>query len=101
MGRGGRRRRAPAARRRGGGQGVQHRGWKETKVACCRTLASAQRDTAPQPRPRAKFLDPPAVAKLVRQVKARGHGGGGGRAANPGPGRAEAKGGGRKKGRRG
>jgi len=62
----------------GQGPGVHDPGWKETKVACCLTLESAASDTDPQPQPPKKFLDPPAVAKLVQQVRARGHCGGGG-----------------------
>lgn len=65
----------------GQGPGVHDPGWKETKVACCLTLESQASDTDPQPQPPKKFLDPPAVARLVQQVKARGHCGGEARAA--------------------
>ena len=58
------------------GPGVHDPGWKETKVACCLTLDSAPSVTDPQPSPPAKFLDPPAVARLVQQVKARASGAG-------------------------
>lgn len=51
--------------------GVHEPGWKETKVACCLTLESAQGERDPQPQPPRKFLDPPRVEKLVRQMKAR------------------------------
>jgi hypothetical protein len=56
--------------------GVHEPAWRETKVACCLTLASTASDTDPQPEPPGKFLDPERVAKLVRQIKARGAGGG-------------------------
>jgi hypothetical protein len=52
--------------------GVHEPGWKETKVACCLTLASATSSQDPQPEPPTQFLDPPRVAKLVQQIKARG-----------------------------
>jgi hypothetical protein len=58
--------------------GVHEPGWKETKVACCLTLQSQESGADPQPQPPAKFLDPPGVAKLVREIRARSHGGGGG-----------------------
>lgn len=54
------------------GPGVHDPAWKETKVACCLTLDSQPSDSDPQPTPPKKFLDPPTVARLVRQVKARG-----------------------------
>jgi hypothetical protein len=52
--------------------GVHGPGWKETKVACCLTLNSKASEQDPQPEPPSKFLDPPKVVKLVRQMKARG-----------------------------
>jgi hypothetical protein len=52
--------------------GVHEPGWKETKVACCLTLKSATSAQDPQPEPPKQFLDPPRVAKLVQQIKARG-----------------------------
>jgi hypothetical protein len=52
--------------------GIHEPGWKETKVACCLTLKSATSDKDPQPEPPKQFLDPPRVAKLVQQIKARG-----------------------------
>jgi hypothetical protein len=52
--------------------GVHDPAWKETKVACCLTLDSAASKEDPQPEPPKKFLDPPRVAKLVQQIKARG-----------------------------
>lgn len=79
-------------RAQGRGPGVHEPGWKETKVACCLTLESAAGDKDPQPQPPNKFLDPPAVAKLVRQVKARGQCGGEGRAAQEGEDKGKAKG---------
>jgi hypothetical protein len=59
--------------------GVHEPGWKETKVACCLTLDAKTSDSDPQPNPPEKFLDPPVVAKLVQQVRARGNCGGDGR----------------------
>jgi hypothetical protein len=55
----------------GQGRGVTEAGWKETKVACCQTLASPERATDPQPEPPRKFLQPTAVARLVATMKAR------------------------------
>ena len=52
--------------------GVHEPGWKETKVACCLTLKSATSAQDPQPDPPKQFLDPPRIAKLVRQIRARG-----------------------------
>ncbi len=66
----------------GQGPGVHEPAWKETKVACCLTLSSRASGTDPQPTPPSKFLDPPAVARLAQQVKARGHCGGDGRRAD-------------------
>jgi hypothetical protein len=54
------------------GPGVHDPGWKETKVACCLTLDSQPSMTDPRPTPPARFLDPPTVARLVQEVKARG-----------------------------
>jgi hypothetical protein len=51
--------------------GVYEPGWKETKVACCLTLESATSSQDPQSEPPQQFLDPPRVAKLVKQIKAR------------------------------
>jgi hypothetical protein len=53
------------------GRGVVDAAWKETKVACCQTLASAERAQDPQPEPPPKFLEPTAVARLVSTMKAR------------------------------
>lgn len=58
--------------------GVHDAAWRETKVACCLTLTSAQRTVDPQPEPPEKFLDPVRVKKLVQQVKSRGGTGGSG-----------------------
>jgi hypothetical protein len=58
-------------RAEGQGRGVTAAGWKETKVACCQTLASPERATDPQPEPPRKFLQPTAVARLVATMKAR------------------------------
>ena len=53
------------------GRGVVDPAWKESKVACCQTLASAERAKDPQPEPPHKFLEPTAVARLVSTMKTR------------------------------
>jgi hypothetical protein len=53
------------------GRGVADAAWKETKVACCQTLASTESAKDPQPEPPGKFLEPAAVARLVSTMKAR------------------------------
>lgn len=53
------------------GPGVVAAAWKETKVACCQTLASAESAKDPQPEPPRKFLEPTAVARLVSTMKTR------------------------------
>jgi hypothetical protein len=53
------------------GRGVTDAAWRETKVACCQTLASAERGQDPQPQPPRKFLEPAAVARLVATMKVR------------------------------
>jgi hypothetical protein len=53
------------------GRGVTEAAWKETKVACCQTLASPERSQDPQPEPPRKFLEPTAVAQLVSSMHAR------------------------------
>lgn len=53
------------------GRGVVDAAWKETKVACCQTLASAESAKDPQPEPPRKFLEATAVARLVSTMKAR------------------------------
>ena len=53
------------------GPGVVDAAWKETKVACCQTLLSAETAKDPQPEPPRKFLEPTAVARLVSTMKAR------------------------------
>jgi hypothetical protein len=58
-------------RAEGQGRGVTEAAWKETKVACCQTLSSAERATDPQPEPPRKFLEPTQVARLVATMKAR------------------------------
>jgi hypothetical protein len=85
--------------------GVHDPGWKETKVACCLTLDSAASKEDPQPKPPKKFLDPPRVAKLVRQIKARGGTTAGGkgedaRGKKPSPGNAVRNGGTKRRKRR-
>lgn len=52
------------------GRGVGDAAWKETKVACCQTLASPESAHDPQPEPPAKLLEPTAVARLVSTRKA-------------------------------
>src|SRR5262249_53298441 len=58
-------------RAEGQGPGVVDAAWKETKVACCQTLASPESARDPQPEPPRKFLEPTAVARLVSTMKAR------------------------------
>lgn len=58
-------------RAEGQGPGVADAAWKETKVACCQTLASAESAKDPQPEPPRKFLEPTAVARLVSTMKTR------------------------------
>ena len=53
------------------GRGVTDPAWKETKVACCQTLASKEHASDPQPEPPRKFLEPERVARLAAQMKAR------------------------------
>jgi hypothetical protein len=69
-------------RAEGQGQGVHDPAWQETKVACCLTLSSTEKAIDPQPEPPAALLDPPRVARLAAELKARGQGGGG-RARRP------------------
>jgi len=51
------------------GPGVHEPHWRETKVACCLTLASKEHAQDPQPKPPAKFLDWPQVARLAAEMK--------------------------------
>lgn len=53
------------------GRGVHGRRWRETKVACCLSLASREHAADPQPEPPSKFLDETRVAKLAADVKRR------------------------------
>jgi hypothetical protein len=69
-------------RAEGQGPGVVEAAWKETKVACCQTLASAEHAQDPQPQPPRKFLEPTAVARLVSTMKTRQAAG---RSAKPAP----------------
>lgn len=64
------------------GPGVVAAAWKETKVACCQTLSSAESAKDPQPEPPRKFLEPTAVARLVSTMKTRQSAG---RADKPAP----------------
>ena len=54
------------------GRGVQDPKWRETKVACCLSLATQEQATDPQPEPPSKFVDPARVAALAAGVKSRG-----------------------------
>jgi hypothetical protein len=73
------------------GPGVHEPQWNETKVACCLTLESKPSLIDPQPKPPSKFLDPPTVLKLVRQIKSRGQCGGEGRTVKAKPGKPKTK----------
>lgn len=53
------------------GRGVHGRRWRETKVACCLSLASRESAEDPQPEPPSKFLDQTRVAQLAADVKRR------------------------------
>lgn len=53
------------------GSGVVDAAWKETKVACCQTLLSAESAKDPQPEPPRKFLEATTVARLVSTMKSR------------------------------
>lgn len=53
------------------GRGVHGRRWRETKVACCLSLASREHAADPQPEPPSKFLDETRVAQLTAEVKRR------------------------------
>lgn len=53
------------------GRGITDPAGKETKVACCQTLASKEQTRDPQPEPPRKFLEPVQVARLVAPLKAR------------------------------
>jgi hypothetical protein len=59
------------ARAAAAGRGVTGGHWRETKVACCLTLASAEKAVDPQPDPPAKFLDTVTVARLAAEIKSR------------------------------
>lgn len=69
------------------GRGVVDAAWKETKVACCQTLASQESAKDPQPEPPSKFLEPTAVARLVSTMKARQAAGRSEKPAEPSPAR--------------
>jgi hypothetical protein len=51
------------------GRGVHDPKWRETKVACCLSLATQEQQTDPQPQPPSKFLNPTKVAALVAGIK--------------------------------
>jgi len=54
-----------------GGRGVSDPGWRESKVACCLTIATKPQAVDPQPEPPAKFLEPTNAARLASEVKRR------------------------------
>lgn len=64
-------------RQTGCGPGVHQAKNKEDKIACLVTLSSQVAATDPQPEPPPAFVDPPRVARLVRQMQ--------GQAAQPQP----------------
>lgn len=53
------------------GRGVSDPGWRESKVACCLTIATTTHAVDPQPEPPAKFLEPTNAARLASEVKRR------------------------------
>lgn len=59
------------ARAAEGGRGVREPGWRESKVACCLTLATKSQDADPQPDPPSKFLEPTEAARLASGIKRR------------------------------
>lgn len=67
------------------GPGVFDDAWKESKVACCQTLLSAESGKDPQPEPPGKFLEPTAVARLVATMKTRQSAGRVAKVATPPP----------------
>jgi hypothetical protein len=54
-----------------GGRGVSEGTWRESKVACCLTLATKAQGVDPQPEPPSKFLEPTKAARLASEVKRR------------------------------
>ena len=56
-------------RQPGLGPGVHQAQNKEDKIACLISLRSAVSETDPQPEPPPSFVDPPRVARLVRQMQ--------------------------------
>lgn len=57
-------------RRPGCGPGVHQPQAREDKIACLVSVRSTTAPTDPQPEPPASFLQPPRVARLVRQMRA-------------------------------
>jgi hypothetical protein len=53
------------------GRGVSDPSWRESKVACCLTIATQPHAVDPQPEPPAKFLEPTNAARLAAEVKRR------------------------------
>jgi hypothetical protein len=53
------------------GRGVSEPGWRESKVACCLTIATKSHAVDPQPEPPVKFLEPTSAARLASEVKRR------------------------------
>jgi hypothetical protein len=56
-------------RESGAARGVHEPAWTETKVANLSTYTEVSFPLDPQPDPPAKFLDPPEVARLAREMK--------------------------------
>jgi hypothetical protein len=54
-----------------GGPGVHDPGWRETKVACCLSLATQEKASDPQAEPPSKFLDAARASRLAAEVKRR------------------------------
>jgi hypothetical protein len=66
------------------GRGVHEAKWRETKSACCLSLATQEQAADPQPEPPRKFLNAERVARLTAEVKRRSRPAFG-RAANTSP----------------
>jgi hypothetical protein len=65
------------------GRGVEEPKWRETKVACCLSLATSEQAADPEPEPPSKFRDKTRVARLAADIKRRSRPATGRAAAEP------------------